>query len=143
MEKKDVFSKIVTVIGSVLVWCVVLAPVVFGFFSLAAEGVYRFDYMLPAELGLFVFAGGFLLLFAAIRTRLHQKIIVLGLGTAVISVGILFALGDLEQGSLEFAIAKGLLVIYSLAAVVMGIGGALLWRDLFRNKGFKSFTQIF
>jgi cytochrome b subunit of formate dehydrogenase len=43
------------------------------------------------------------------------------------------AFGDVEPGSLEWAIVVGLLIAYSLAIVVMGVGGVLLWRDLFKK----------
>jgi len=133
MGKRDTFSKILTIIGTVLVWIPILAPVVFGFVSLVTDGIYRFDYLMPAELGILVFVAGGLLLWGAIRARLQQGIIAWGLGIAAGAMTILFAFGDVEPGSLRWGIAIGLLVVYSLSIVAMGVGGILLWRGLFKK----------
>jgi len=133
MEKKAVLSKILAIVGTVLVWIPILAPVVFGFVSLGMDGIYRFDYLMPAELGILAFGGGVLLLWAAIRARSRQGITAWGLGIAAGSIAVLMAFGDVEPGSLKWALVVGLLSAYSLAIVVMGIGGVLLCRDLFKK----------
>ena len=133
MEKKDTLSKILAIVGTVLVWIPILAPVVFGFVSLGMDGIFRFDYLMPAELGILAFVGGALLLWAAICAKSRQGIIAWGLGIAAGSIAVLMAFGDVEPGSLEWAIVVGLLIAYSLALVVMGVGGVLLWRDLFKK----------
>jgi hypothetical protein len=131
VEKKDALSKVFATLGTALVWFPIIAPVVLGFISLGMDGIYRFDYLMPAELGISVFAGGVLLLWRAIRNRVRQGIIAWGFGLAAGSLAILMAFGDVVPGSLEWAIAVGLLITYSMAIVVMGIGGILLWKDLF------------
>jgi hypothetical protein len=117
----------------VLVWIPILAPVVLGFFSLVMDGIYRFDYLMPAELGILAFVGSALLLWGAIRARSQQGIIAWGLGFAAASIAILFALGDVEPGSLRWGIAVGLLVVYTLAILGIGVGGILLWRELLKK----------
>ena len=134
MKKKDLLSKVLAVIGTVLVWFPILAPVVLGFISLATDGIYRLDYLMPAELGILVFIGGALLLWGALRTRLRRGLIAWGFGLAAGSIVTLMAFGDVVPGSLEWAIVVGLLVIYILAILVMGIGGISLWRDLFKER---------
>jgi len=131
VDKKGVLSKILTVFGTILVWFPILAPLLLGFISLGVDGMYRLDYLMPAELGILVFAGGALLIWSAIRTGLRRSIILWGFGLAAGSITILIAFGDVVPGSLEWAIVVGLLVTYILAIMVMGIGGVLLWRDLF------------
>jgi len=133
MEKKDTLSKILAIIGTVLIWIPILAPVVFGLVSLGMDGIYRFDYLMPAELGIVVFVGGALLLWAALRAKSRRGIIAWGIGIAAGSITVLNAIGDVELGSLELAIVVGLLIAYSLAIVVMGVGGVLLWMDLFKK----------
>ena len=133
MEKKNALSKILAIVGTLLAWIPVLAPVAFGFVSLGMDGIYRFDYLMPAELGILAFVGGALLLWAAIRAKSRQGTIAWGLGIAAGSIAVLMAFGDVEPGSLEWAIVVGLLIAYSLAIVVMGVGGVLLWRDLFNK----------
>ena len=133
MEKKDTLSKILAIVGTVLVWIPILAPVVFGFVSLGMDGIYRFDYLMPAELGIFAFVGGAMLLWVAIRAKSRQGIIAWGLGIAAGTIAVLMTFGDVEPGSLEWAIVVGLLIAYSLVIVVMGVGGILLWRDLLKR----------
>ncbi len=133
MEKKNTLSKILSIVGTVLVWIPILAPVIFGFVSLVMDGIYRFDYLMPAELGILAFVGGALLLWGAIRAKSRRGIVAWGLGIAAGSISILNAFGDVEPGSFRWAIVVGLLITYSLAIVVMGVGGVLLWRDLFKK----------
>jgi len=133
MEKKVTLSKILAVVGTVLVWFPILAPLVLGFISLGMDGVYRLDYLMPAELGILVIVGGALLIWGALRTGYRRKIIFWGFGLAAGSIAILMAFGDVVPGGLEWAIAIGLLVTYALAIMIMGVGGILLWRDLFKK----------
>ena len=130
MEKKDALAKGSAIIGTVLVWIPVLAPVILGFISLATDGIYRFDYLMPAELGILVFIGGILLLWGAIRAGLRQGIVAWMFGIAAASILILFTFGDVVPGSWEWMVAIGLLVAYSLAILGMGVSGIFLWRDL-------------
>jgi hypothetical protein len=134
MKKKDGLSKTLTIAGTVLVWIPILATIILGLVSLVMDGIYRLDYLMPAELGILVFVGGALLLWAVIRAKSRQGIIAWGLGVAAASIAILMVFGDVVPGSLEWAIAITLLIAYSLAIIVMGVGGILLWMDLFRKK---------
>ena len=134
MEKKDSLSKIFAIVGTALVWFPILAPLILGFISLGMDGIYRLDYLMPAELGILVFAGGGLLLWGAIRTGYRRRIILWGFGLAAGSIAVLMAFGDVVPGSLEWAIVIGLLITYTLAIMLMGVGGILLWRDLFKKK---------
>ena len=134
MQKKDVLSKILAIVGTVLVWFPILAPFVLGFVSLGMDGIYRFDYLMPAELGLVIFIGGVMLFWVAIRAKSQRGIIAWGLGIAIGAITLLNTFGDVEPGSLRWAIVVGLLIIYSLAIVVLGVGGVLLWRNLDRKE---------
>ena len=124
MEKKDRLAKILVIFGTVLVWIPTLAPVFFGFTTLFIRGIYRFDFLMPAELGILVFIGGALLLWGAIRAGERKSLITWGLGIAAGSIAILMAFGDVVPGSLEWAIVIGLLVTYSLAIGLTGYWGS-------------------
>jgi len=130
MEEKDVLAKGPAIIGTVLVWIPVLAPVILGFVSLTIDGIYRFDYLMPAELGILVFIGGTLLVWGASRARSRQGIVTWAFGIAAVSIIVLFIFGDVVPGSWEWMVVIGLLIAYSLAIIGMGIGGIYLWRDL-------------
>jgi len=94
MEKKNVFTRSLAIIGTILAWLPVAAPFIFGFISLASDGIFRFDYLMPAEFAFLAFAGGILLLWAAVRTRSRAGIIAWGLGIAVIAMAVLMLVGD-------------------------------------------------
>jgi hypothetical protein len=97
---------------------------------------------MPAELGLFAFGGGILLLVAAIRMHSHIKLIGWGLGIAFVMVvggQALAVITGLADGSTEpvgwrWVLVLGSLILYTLAIVEVGIGGILLLRDLFKSQ---------
>ncbi|MFC2065393.1 hypothetical protein ACFLXB_09900 [Chloroflexota bacterium] len=133
MEKKDSLSKTLTIIGTILVWLPIAAPFIFGFISLGTDGVYRFDYLMPAEFGFLAFAGGAILLVAAVRTRKQLVLIALGLVIAVASLVVIMQVGGVMPDTMQYTLVVGLLVLFSLAIILMGIAGILLWRYLFRK----------
>lgn len=140
MENKGILTKILTIAGTILVWLPILAPILFAVVSLLTDGIFRFDYLMPAELGWFAIVGGILLLAAAIRTRSRVKligwsfgvVIVLLLGVMVIPAVTGLADGSTKPGGWESTLVLGSLVIYSLAVVAVGVGGILLLRELFK-----------
>ena len=133
MQKKDTFSKILTLVGTILVWLPILAPFILGFIILFMDGTFLFDYLMPAEFSTIVFAGCGLLLWAAIRTKAWQKIIFWGVGLASASIVALMLMGGVQQGTFQYYLVMTLLALYWLAAIAVGCGGLLLWRDLFKK----------
>ena len=140
MENKGVLTKILAIVGTVLVWFPILAPILLSTILFIQRQIFRFDYLMPAELGLFAFGGGILLLVAAIRARSHVKLIGWGLGIAFVMVvgGQALAVvtglasGETEPTGWQWILVLGSLAAYSLAIVAIGIGGILLLRDLFK-----------
>ena len=141
MEKKDVLTKILAVFGTVLMWLPVLAPIILGVGSLIFAGIFRFDYLMPAEMFPSAVLGGAMLLWAALRTHSHRKLIGWGLVTAVvmlfggqaIAVVTGLASGKTEPTPMLMALALTPIMIYALALAVVGVGGVQLSRDLFRQ----------
>lgn len=141
MENKGTFTKILAVAGAIFVWLPILAPILFSALLFLRAHIFRMDYLMPAELGLFAFGGGILLLVAAIRARLHQKLIGWGLGAAAIMMaGIMvvpevtgLADGSTPMGGWQWMLVLGILALYTAAVVVIGVGGVLLVRDLFKH----------
>jgi hypothetical protein len=141
MEKKNGLTKILAIVGTVLVWFPIIAPILFSVVSLIADGRFRFDYLMPAELFMFFFVGGGLLVLAALRARLHLKLIAWAVGIAVFMLfagqGLAMVTG-LASGANEaegwrFALVLGSIILFDLAIIVTGVGGILLWRDLFKR----------
>ena len=140
MENKGTLTKTLAVAGTIFVWLPILAPILFSGALLIRAHMLRVDYLMPAELGLFAFGGGILLLVAALRARSHVKVIAWGLGIAlVMMVGVMvvpmvtgLADGSTPMGGWEWMLVLGILAVYTLAVVVIGVGGILLLRDLFK-----------
>jgi hypothetical protein len=138
MEKKSLFTMILAAAGTALVWFPFLALVLLSLFSLIEDRIFRFDYLIPAELFPVVVVGGGLLIWAAVRSKSHRRIIGWGMGTAVgiLIFGQVFAVltglasGEREAAGFIWMLVVASLVIYVLAVIFTGIGGILLLRDL-------------
>ncbi len=141
MEKKDTLTKILAVVGTVLAWFPILAPVVISVVALMADHRFRFDYLMPAEFFPVALLGGGLLLWSALRRRSRQKLIVWGLVCAVGLMGAsqgLAVVAGLASGATAptgwwWALALVAIAGYALALVVVGVGGVLVLGDLFKR----------
>ena len=75
MAKKDSLTKALAVVGTVLVWIPILAPALFSAAFLIRTRMFRFDYLMPAEIFPVALVGGGLLLWAALRARSRRGLI--------------------------------------------------------------------
>jgi hypothetical protein len=140
MEKRDTLTKILAVAGTVLVGLPLVAPLVFGLIALFAMGVFRFDYLMPAELFPLVLLGGGTLIWAAIRTRRWLRLIggciaaavALLVGSQLLATLTGLASGAIEPQGIWWALALGGILLSDLAVLGAAVGGALLLRDLFK-----------
>jgi hypothetical protein len=140
MEKKGIFTKALAISGTVLAWIPILAPVLFATASRIRAGMFRLDYLMPAELFPAALAGGSLLLWAALRARARRRLIGGSLASAVVlpvAGQALASVTGLASGRTEptgwpWALVLASLALYVLALVILGTGGVLLVRDLFR-----------
>jgi hypothetical protein len=141
MNRQNEITKVLAISGFVLVWFTILAPVILSIISLVRGGGFRFDYLMPAELFVVALVGGLLLLWAALRVHLETKwihwafgisfVALLG-GTTLAEVTGLAAGKSGSEGWLPVAI--GLIIVYDLALVALGVGGWYLCRDLIRKE---------
>lgn len=142
MEKKNALTKVLAIVGTVLVWFPLLAPVLLSAVLLIAEGRFLFDYLMPMELFLVALAGSGLLLWGTLRAHARAKFIVWGIGTAIFMFfGVQWfaeitgmASGETEPVGWMWAVAIASLVVYVLGIILVGTGGALLLRDLFKRR---------
>ena len=140
MEKKNILTKVLAIVGTALVWFPLLAPAVISVLGFLAGRIARFDYLMPAELFPVALAGGGLLMGAALRARSRRGLIGWGLVAAVgflvggqaLAVATGLASGDTEPAGWLMALVLASIGVYSLALVVIGAGGVLLVRDLFK-----------
>ena len=141
MHNRNTFTKALAISGTVLVWIPLLAPLIFGMLSWIFDGVWRLDYLMPAELFVLVLVGGGLLLWAARRAGIFFGFLAWGLGIAVLAlissqltaVVTGLASGETAIGGWQWALVMGLLVVYIAAVAMIGIGGLRLLRHLFQT----------
>jgi hypothetical protein len=141
MGNKGVFTKMLAIVGAVLVWFPILAPVLLLMAGLIGEGVFRFDYLIPAELFPFALLGGLMMLWASLRAQVHLKLIAWGLGAAVVLLGgsqglavvTGLANGTTTPGGWAWALVLAALIGFIIALVAVGIGGVLLLRDVYKR----------
>lgn len=149
MEKKGVITKILSVSGTVLVWFPILAPILFGLGFLIRSGQYRLDYLMPAELFFLVLLGSAFLTWAAIRAHKLVRLfvwsfaaaILLLVGSQVVAVVTGLASGRIEASGWQFVIVLGMIFGYILAVIVIGSGGILLTRELFKRELTATVTE--
>jgi hypothetical protein len=143
MDKKNVFTKVLTIGGTILVWIPILAPLILTIMALITVQRFLFDYLMPAELFPFALVGGGGLLWASLRSNSHIKPVSWGLGLAagmlvlsqVLAVASGLARGEPENAMLWKVIILSLLAVYCLAVVALGIDGIRLWREVFKKPG--------
>jgi hypothetical protein len=142
MEKKGAFTRILAVAGTILTWFPILAPIVFSAIGLVRRGIFRFDYLMPAELFPYPLLGGLLLLWASLRAKSRVRLIGWGLGTAVVlfvgsqalAVVTGLANGTTDPVGWAYVVVLSALIVYALTLVVMGVGGVLLLRDVYKKE---------
>ncbi|HOI36112.1 MAG TPA: hypothetical protein PLF11_01875 [Bacillota bacterium] len=138
MDRRGVLTRLLAIVGTVLVWIPILFTVLTSIVGTISSRVFRFDYLMPAELFPVAFVGALLLLWAALRARSHQQLIGWGLGGAVVFLGggQLYAVASgLASGAIEptgwpWALVIASIALYSLALIEMGIAGILLVRTV-------------
>ena len=141
MGNTGVFTKIPAVFGAVLVLLPVVALLVFSVIGFIGGRPYQFDYLIPAELFPVAFVGGGLLVWTSARVHMYRKLIGWSFWGAVISLfaGQVLAVvtglasGANEPRGLPWALVVATIGIYTLLLPVVGVGGVLLVRHVFRR----------
>ena len=139
MEQKNIFTKILAVIGLMLVWFPLLSPIVFSVVVFSKDRIPRFDYLMPAELFPAALIGGGLLVWASTRARSHRALIGWGMGIAVgflvagqsLALATGMASGETEPSRGLLTLVLGSVGLYVLGLVAIGVGGVFLAKDVF------------
>ena len=75
MDNKGVLTKVLAMVGTILVWIPILFTILTSVIGTMSTNVFRFDYLMPAELFPVALVGNLLLLWAAQRARYQRKLI--------------------------------------------------------------------
>jgi hypothetical protein len=137
---EDLSTKGLAITGTILIWLPIVLPLLFSGFFLVERGLFRFDYLMPAEFFFFALAGGILLIWAAVRAKSKQLMIGWSISFAVftlismqgLAVASGLASGRTEPHGFWLIIVMMLLIMYILSLILCGIAAILLLRDLFK-----------
>ncbi len=140
MIKKDTLTKFLAIIGICLVWLPIFGTLATSIIGTIRSGRFQFDYLMPAELGLFFLVGGLLLIWAAIRVKFMRKPIIwclviaiaLLVGSQLIAIVTGLASGEYEAVGWRWLVVMVPLIGYCLGIIVEGILGIKLLRQLNR-----------
>lgn len=140
MGKRDLLTKTLAILGTILVWFPIQAPLVMSAVKIVQTGDLHLDYLAPAELFPVALVGGVLLIWAALRAQAQMKIIGWSLGIAVaallggslLTMATGLASGKTEPEGFLWALLVAPLAIYSLGLVVAGVGGVFLLLEVYR-----------
>jgi hypothetical protein len=141
VHKTDLFTKILAMVGTLLTWFPMAATIALSAIGTIGRGVFRLDYLMPAELFPAALAGGGMLLWAALRARERRGFIGWGLalmvaflvGGQALAVATGLASGAIEPAGWPWALVLASLAAYTLTLAAIGVAGLLLVRDLFRH----------
>lgn len=139
MKKVNTFTKVLAVMGSLLVWFPVLAPVLLTLVRAAGGGPLMFDYLMPGELFPLAAVGAVLLIWAAARMKQHVRLIAgsfaaavaLLLGGLAVAAATGLAGGEIEPSGWPWMVTLLMLNGYSVMLLVLGVEGILLLQQLF------------
>jgi hypothetical protein len=142
MDTRAPFCRVLAIVGTVLAWLPLAAPLVLAVVSLATRGRFRFDYLMPAEVFPVALVAGALLLAAAILARSRVGWIATGLAAGVVLLAASQAIawftgmasGRIEAAGRPWAFTLACLIGYEAAVAALGVGGVQLSRDLFRRR---------
>lgn len=141
MRHTGVLVKVTAILGTVLVWVPLLAPLVFTSWGDIGTERFTFDWLIPAELAPAMLVGGALLLVAALLARTRRALVAWGLGIAVGSIVLGMVLtsatglasGDTEPAGILWAALIGPILLLVGAMLELGVAGILLTKDLFAH----------
>lgn len=138
MDKEKLLTRTMAVVATIMVWLPILLMVASFVTRLIMSGIFLGDYLIPGELFPLVLIGAGLLIWAALRARSHVKPLAWGTVTAVVGlvasqvVAIISgaASGEKEPTIIIMALMIGLMVVYILAEIFLGVTGIRLVKHL-------------
>jgi peptidoglycan/LPS O-acetylase OafA/YrhL len=134
---KGLAAKVITVIGTLLVWTPMALTVLTSAIGTIATGRLHFDYLMPAELFPAALAGAILLLWSAKRSGRRFRTIGISFISMLFFMGSIIVIpsvtglasGDVPPSGMPFVVVMVCLALYVISQIAVGIGGILLWRD--------------
>lgn len=139
MNRRSTLMRTLAIIGTILVWSPIAFMVLTSAIGSARSGIFRMDYLLPAELFPLILVGSGLLVWAAWLAHRRKRIIGGGIVVAVGSIVLGQALavvtglasGATEPTGWQWGLVLAAIAVFIGAVIAIGVGGILLTRDLY------------
>ena len=140
--KKNFLTKSLVIAGVILTWFPILATLITAVLASIIEQSFLFDFLMPAELGVFAILGSSLLLWGAIRLKSMIKpiawslalMIILLFGSQALAVASGLATGERPSSDAMFYVVTSMLMMYSLILVIPALLGTRLLREAFNTE---------
>ena len=142
MRNKELFTRILAIAGTALVWIPVLATLITGIIASISMGKPTLDYLMPGELFLFALAGSVLLLWAAGWSRIFLKqvavsfislpVFLIACQTIAVTSGI--ASGARPAEGFAFAAVIAFFALYIAALIYLCVMGIMFLQRLYRKE---------
>lgn len=142
MKTKAILAKVFAIAGTVLVWAPILLMLVTGVVGSIAAKTLLMDYLMLAELFYVVVAGLILLFLASLLGRALAKWIGFTAAFAVIVLAVSLLLAQitgLATGAIAavgwpYVLVIGLIILYNVLVLCVGVFGLMLIKALFRKQ---------
>lgn len=141
MRNKILISKIISIIGTILIWIPIIAPIFFTLILLFIRKIFAFDFLMPMELLFLVIIGAIFLIATSIIMKYNWKTIGISF-CIIISMFIIIQLianligivsGRTEITTIMYVIMITFVVIYIISLIILGISSILLVKKLFKS----------
>ena len=142
MKTKSVLAKVFAIAGTVLVWAPILFMLLTGVIGSIASKTILMDYLMLAELFYVVVAGLILLFVASLLGRALAKWIglIAAFGVIALAASMLIAqttglaTGAIAAAGWPIVLVLGLIILYNVLVLCVGILGLLLVKKLFQKQ---------
>ena len=142
MKNNTVLIKTLAITGTVIV----LSPFAFMIITSIAGsirmGVFRMDYLIPAEMAPLVLLGALMIFWSALLSKYNLKLIIITMAAAMIFlIGsmVIAAASGLASGAMEpkgtvWAVVIITLILYGITTAGIGVEGIMVIKRLFKKE---------
>lgn len=138
MKGKILFTEILAIIGTLLIWIPILFPIFLTISRLITRQPFVFDFLMPAELFPLILSGAFLLIWVVFMAKSYRTVVLVIFGIEILSlvgsqmVAVMSGLAsaEIEPTGTPWFIVTALIGIYNFSVIALGITGISLIRKL-------------
>jgi hypothetical protein len=142
MKNNTILKKVLAIIGTVIVLVPFAFMIVTSIVGSIRMGMFRMDYLIPAEMAPLVLLGSLMIFWAALLSKYHLKLIiytmaaaiVLLIGSMVTAAASGLASGAMEPTGAVWAIVVITIILYDISTAVLGVEGIMVIRKLFKKE---------